>query len=124
MQCLNCHQMVETPPGSGTFLPVVIRDCIVCHTSAVHNTVTHCVVDTCSGCHPGSLPQIHSGGGSSSGSWSSYHSGSYGSSSTSSSTLSSCYLCHTSRDSRVQQTILKGLAGQTISCDDCHGGGR
>lgn len=121
LQCLNCHKMVENPPG--TFTPVVIRDCIVCHTSAVHDTVTHCVVDTCRGCHPGSLPQIHSGGGSRSGSWSSYHSGSYGDSS-STSGVSSCYLCHTSKDTRVQQAIIKGLAGQTVSCDSCHGGGR
>jgi len=122
LQCLNCHQMVEDPPGA--FTPVVIRDCIVCHQSSVHDKVVHCVVDTCRGCHQGSLPQIHSGGGSSSGSWSSYHSGSYGSSSSSTSSLSSCLLCHTSRDSRVQQAIIQGLAGQTVSCDSCHGGGR
>lgn len=122
LQCLDCHKMVENPPK--TFTPVVVRDCIACHTSAVHDKVTHCVVDTCRGCHTGSLPQIHSGGGSRSGSWSSYHGGSYGNSSSSSSSVSSCYLCHTSKDTRVQQAIIKGLAGQTVSCDSCHGGGR
>ena len=118
----GCHPAVKKPDG--TFEMVVVADCLVCHTSSIHNTTTHCVVDTCRGCHPGSLPQIHSGGGSWSGSWSSYHGGSYGGSSSSSTSVSSCYLCHTSRDTRVQQAIIKGLAGQKISCDDCHGGGR
>lgn len=123
MLCLNCHQLVEDPPGSGNFVTEVIRDCVVCHTSAVHNTVTHCVQDTCRGCHPGSLPQIHAGGGSRSGSRSSYHGGDYGGSS-STSGVSSCFLCHTSRDTRVQQAIIRGLSGQAISCDSCHGRGR
>lgn len=122
LSCLSCHQPAQD--GSSNISFPVIRDCIVCHKSSVHDAVIHCVVDTCGGCHPESLPKIHAGGGSRSGSWSSYHSGgSYGGSS-SNSGVSACYLCHTSTNNAVQQTIAKGLAGQTVSCSDCHGGGR
>lgn len=122
LSCLNCHQPVQS--GSSEISFPVIRDCIVCHKSSMHDEVIHCVVDTCRGCHPESLPKIHAGGGRLSGSWSSYHSdSSYGSSSANSG-VSSCYLCHLSTNNSVIQTIVKGLAGQTVSCSDCHGGGR
>ncbi len=119
----GCHK----PVTSGTTIAFpVTNDCLVCHTSSVHNNVTHCVVyDSCGSCHSGSIPDIHAGrSGTSSGSYStrySYHSGSY---STSSSNVSACYLCHTSSDTTVKQTIAKGVAGQTVYCSDCHGGGR
>lgn len=116
--CLSCHQF----DASNQLIIPVQRDCVVCHQSSVHNTVTHCVVDTCGGCHSGSLPQIHSDDGRSSRSGS-YHGGSYGAGSDGGS-LSSCYLCHTSTSTRVKQAIVKGLSGQTVSCSDCHGGGR
>jgi hypothetical protein len=124
LSCFTCHPADTTNPGNIAF--PVITDCIVCHTSSVHNNVTHCVVyDSCGSCHSGSIPDIHAGrSGTSSGSYStrySYHSGSY---STSSSSVSVCYLCHTSSNTTVKQTIVKGLAGQTVYCSDCHGGGR
>jgi hypothetical protein len=134
--CFACHPAVVG--GSGTISFPVQTDCINCHVPTTtnptgiahgpsfHNNVTHCIVyDSCGSCHPGSIPDIHAGrSGSSSGSYSrnySYHSGSY---STSSSNVSVCYLCHTSTNSTVKQTVAKGLAGQTVYCSNCHGGGR
>lgn len=118
LSCLNCHQPAQS--GSSDIAFPVIRDCIVCHTSAVHDAVVHCIVyDSCGNCHSGSLPAIHSGA-SSSGNRYSYHGGSYGGSS-STSGVSTCYLCHTSTNTTVQQTVIKGLAGQTVSCSNCHG---
>ncbi|MSN25302.1 MAG: hypothetical protein GJV46_05460 [Geobacter sp.] len=128
--CTNCHSF------TGTTLDPVQRDCISCHlppqppTSTfkphgptVHDKVTHCVVyDSCGNCHKESIPDIHSGAGSS-GNRYSYHGGSYGDSSVNPG-KSVCYLCHTSTNSTVQQTVVKGLAGQTVSCSNCHGGGR
>ncbi len=131
--CFACHQAVVG--SSGTISFPVQTDCVNCHVPtttspsgiahgpSIHNNVTHCVVyDSCGSCHPGSIPDIHAGrSGTSSGSFSSnysYHSGSY---STSSSNVSVCYLCHTSTNTTVQQTVAKGLAGQTVRCSDCHG---
>lgn len=125
--CANCHSF------TGTTLDPVQRECISCHlppqppTSTftphgptVHDKVTHCVVyDSCGNCHSGSLPDIHSGA-SSSGNNYSYHGGSYGGSSVNPG-KSVCYLCHTSSNTTVQQTVIKGLAGQTVSCSNCHG---
>lgn len=120
LTCFVCHQ-ADTSGGNIVF--PVITDCIVCHTASVHNTVEHCVVDTCGGCHPESLPEVHAGG-SAYGGRTSYHSGSYGSSYASSSgNVAVCYLCHTSTRSDVKQAIVKGLSGMTVSCSDCHGGG-
>jgi len=115
-ECQECHALVENPPG--VFTPVIVRDCIVCHGPSVHDTVEHCVENTCGRCHPGSIPDIHAGAGSSR-----YHSGSYGGSSNMSG-VSVCYLCHLSTNRTVQQTIAMGLSGQEISCRNCHGGGR
>ncbi len=121
LSCLNCHQ--PAPDGSTNISFPVVRDCIVCHMPSVHDKVTHCVVyDSCGNCHKESLPDIHSGA-SSSGSRYSYHSGSYGGSSVNPG-KSVCFLCHASTNSTVQQTVVKGLARQTVACSNCHGGWR
>lgn len=129
--CFRCHTFT-----SGQLDPVQ-RDCITCHIPnpatptttinphgpSVHDKVTHCIVyDSCGNCHKGSLPDIHSGAGSSGNSYS-YHGGSYGGNSVNPG-KSVCYLCHTSTNKTVQQTVIKGLAGQTVSCSDCHDSGR
>lgn len=99
-QCLDCHKM-EAYNG-GEFTVQVVRDCQQCHSTAVHNQVTHTVV-TCSRCHGSDIVNIHSG------------------SRYSTTTLSVCYLCHTSTSSKVVATIAKGVSGQTVYCQDCHG---
>lgn len=100
-QCLDCHKMAADT--SGNFTVQVVRDCQVCHTLAVHNTVQHTVV-TCGRCHGSDLVGIHLNWRSSS-----------------TSTLTACYLCHTSINENVKTVIAKGLSGQTVSCQDCHG---
>lgn len=124
--CLSCHSF------TGTTLDPLQSDCISCHLPpqppgstlkahgpSVHDTVSHCVVyDSCGKCHKGSLPSIHANANTSGSSYS-YHGGSYGNNSVNPGT-SSCYLCHTSTNPTVQQTVIKGLAGQKVACSNCH----
>ena len=100
-QCLDCHKMVADSVGN--FTVQVVRDCQVCHSLAVHNTVQHTVV-TCGRCHGSDIVSIHL-------SWRS----------SSTSTLTACYLCHTSINDIVKSAIAKGVSGQTVYCQDCHG---
>lgn len=106
--CGSCH-LPPQPPGST----------LTAHGPSVHDTVTHCVVyDSCGNCHKGSLPSIHAHANTSGNSYS-YHGGSYGPNSINPG-KSSCFLCHTSTNPTVQQTVIKGLAGQTVACSNCH----
>lgn len=130
LQCLGCHQPVTDDSGGVSF--PVERVCISCHVPTttnltgnphgpnVHDKVTHCVVyDACGNCHKGSLPDIHANA-STSGNNYSYHGGTYGSNSKNPG-VSACYLCHASTNPTVQQTVIKGLSGQTVACSNCHG---
>lgn len=100
-KCTDCHQL--TAGSSGSFTVQVVRECQACHGVSVHDTVQH-RVDSCGRCHDSDLVEVHSGWRSSS-----------------SSPAAGCYLCHTSTDTKVRQTIAKGISGETVSCTDCHG---
>lgn len=107
-QCLDCHQLVSAPDGSYT-VPLV-RDCVVCHSSQQHSTVQHTVQSPrgCARCHSGTLIQIHTGDGYS------------GKDPAITNEIYPCLRCHTSTLPVVVESISAGLAGQTITCWNCH----
>lgn len=98
-QCLDCHK-IET--YNNEFTVQVVRDCQQCHTPEVHDQVKHTII-TCSRCHGDNIAQIHAGRFAST------------------VTVAACYVCHTSTDATVKATIDKGLKGQAVYCQDCHG---
>ncbi len=98
-QCLDCHKIENY---NSEFTVQVVRDCQQCHTSAMHDQVKHTIV-TCSRCHGDNIGEIHAGRYATT------------------VTVAACYVCHTSTATKVKATIAKGLGGQTVYCQDCHG---
>ena len=96
-QCMDCHQMLADSTGT-TFAPKVVRDCSVCHTvmNPKTNHVNALVNPDCAQCHNRGVVEEHT------------------------SRASTCYTCHTSGNLTVQQMIMAGKAGTTVSCTNCH----
>lgn len=95
-QCMECHQMLAD--AAGNFNPVVVRDCSFCHTAMNPKTshVNALVNPDCAQCHNLGVVDEHI------------------------SRTSTCYTCHTSSSLAVQQTIMAGKTGTTVSCTNCH----
>ncbi len=97
-QCLDCHQMVAD--ATGTYTPIVVRDCSVCHATMNPKTNhTNATADvSCAQCHNLGVVNEHL------------------------SRTSTCYTCHSSSNSTVQQTILSAKGGAVVTCTSCHVG--
>ena len=97
-QCLGCHQMVAD--ATGAYTPIVVRDCSVCHATmnpkTNHSNATADV--SCAQCHNLGVVNEHL------------------------SRTSTCYTCHSSPNSTVQQTILSAKGGAVVTCTSCHVG--
>ena len=140
-QCLDCHQMVGDP---GNLTPVVVRDCIVCHGDLVHQgrhhqliaeqgkqcldchrmvaddqgSLTPEVQRDCSFCHSTMNPKTNHAYAMADVSCSGCHN--LGLLNEHLSRKSTCYTCHSSSNTTVQQTILSGKGGTVVYCSNCH----
>ena len=138
-QCIDCHQMVRDV--SGTFIPVVVRDCLTCHGQLTHQGRHHAliakqcmdchqllpnatgslapiVVRDCSVCHTAMNPKTNHVNAVVNPDCAQCHNRGVVEEHTS--RASTCYTCHTSGNLTVQQTIMAGKAGTMVSCTNCH----